>query len=119
MPRYGSDSSDRELRGILLPLDRQSGNWRNRLGTEQPVWKFGSFFALMARVGVAYCPSQRKEREKSGESAVVPDQLMCVIREKELGEEQEEVAVVVRGQQEEEEEEEKEVVETSSLRLAN
>ena len=73
----------------------------------------------MTRVGVACCPSRKKEREKSGVSAVVPDRLMCVTWEKELGEEREEVAVVVRVQQEEEGEEEKEVIETSGLRVAN
>ena len=73
---------------------------------------------MMTRVEVACCPSRKKEREKSGVSAVVPDRLMCVTREKELGEEWKEVAVVVRVQQEEEEEE-KEVAETSNLQLAN
>ena len=119
MPRRGFDSSDRELRGILLPLDQQSGDWRNRLGTEQLVWKFGSSSVWPTWEGVAYCPNRRKEREKSGGNVVVPDQLMYVTWEKELGEELEEVAVVVRGQQEEEEEEEKEVIETSGLRVAN
>ena len=70
----------------------------------------------MTRVGVACCPSRKKEREKSGASAVVPDRLMCVTREKGLGEEREEVVVVVRVQQGEEE---KEVIETSGLRVAN
>ena len=69
---------------------------------------------MPTRVGVAYCPSRKKEREKSRGSAVVLDRLMCGIWEKEPEGERKEVVVVVWGQQEEGEEE-KEVIETLNL----